>query len=251
MINRRFFKLLTGAASFLVFGMAGAATTSHSVVPPTLSFSDPAYSPNGSITTTVANTPDCTNGIFTVNASPVAASGPGGSTPPSTTVVTYIGFPAGNFLFANAGYGQYQITTTTTACGVGTPPAPIVDIVAVAGVPTISSVLPATGGLEGGTTVVIAGTYFTGATAVTFGAIPAASFTVDSDSQITAVTPAGAAGAVPVAVTAPGGTVATGTFTYARPAPVTAIPTLSEWGMILMASLMAMFAVGRIRRKSS
>jgi hypothetical protein len=37
--------------------------------------------------------------------------------------------------------------------------------------------------------VTITGTNFTGATAVRFGAINAASFTVDSDTQITAVSP--------------------------------------------------------------
>jgi len=37
--------------------------------------------------------------------------------------------------------------------------------------------------------VTITGARFTDATAVTFGATPAASFTVDSDTQITAVSP--------------------------------------------------------------
>jgi IPT/TIG domain/IPTL-CTERM motif len=247
MFHRQFLKHLTVAAGFMFIGLAGAATTSNVVVPPTLPFTDPGYLPNGRITTTVVNTPDCTSGTFTVNASPVAGSGPGGGNPPFTTVVTYIGFPAGNFLFANAGYGQYRITTTTTSCTVGTPPAPLVDIVTVAGAPTITSVLPASGSVVGGTPVVIMGTYFTGATAVTFGGTPAASFTVDSDSQISAVTPPGVAGSVPVAVTTPGGVVASGTFTYAQ--EVTAIPTLSEWAMIFLASLMAMFAIRRMRRQ--
>jgi hypothetical protein len=38
-------------------------------------------------------------------------------------------------------------------------------------------------------TVVITGTNFTGATAVRFGAVPATSFTVESATQITAISP--------------------------------------------------------------
>ncbi|MBK6401448.1 MAG: IPTL-CTERM sorting domain-containing protein [Rhodocyclaceae bacterium] len=144
MISKLIFKPLVAVSAFLLAGVAQAATVSYVTVPPTLPFTDPGYTPNGSITATVADTPDCTGGTFTVNASPIAASGPGGSNPPLTTVVTYIGFPAGNFLFANAGYGGYRITTTTTACAAGTPPAPIVNTVAVLGasaataIPTIS-----------------------------------------------------------------------------------------------------------------
>ena len=62
----------------------------------------------------------------------------------------------------------------------------------------------------------ISGTMFTGATAVQFGATPAASFTVLSDAAISAVSPAGT-GTVDVTVTSPLGTSPTGTpdeFTY-------------------------------------
>jgi hypothetical protein len=55
--------------------------------------------------------------------------------------------------------------------------------------PWIASIVPNSGPSTGGTTVVITGRNFTGATAVRFGANPAASFTVDSDTQITAVSP--------------------------------------------------------------
>ena len=48
----------------------------------------------------------------------------------------------------------------------------------------------------------VTGSGFTGATAVSFGAIPATSFTVDSDTQITAIVPGGFAHAL-IKVTTP------------------------------------------------
>ncbi|MFE3798846.1 IPT/TIG domain-containing protein [Nocardia tengchongensis] len=73
-------------------------------------------------------------------------------------------------------------------------------------VPTLTTITPNAGPVAGGTTVVLTGTNLTGATAVSFGATPATSFSVDSDTQITAVAPAGTAGTVLVTVTTPGGT---------------------------------------------
>jgi hypothetical protein len=55
--------------------------------------------------------------------------------------------------------------------------------------PFIARLDPNTGPVVGGTSVVITGRNFTGATAVMFGANAATSFTVDSDTQITAVSP--------------------------------------------------------------
>ncbi|MDV6228564.1 Calx-beta domain-containing protein [Nitratireductor aquimarinus] len=90
--------------------------------------------------------------------------------------------------------------------------------------PSITSISPNNGPEAGGTSVTITGTNFTGATAVTFGGTAAASFTVNSSTTISAVTPAGTAGAVDVAVTTAGGTdTETGGFTYNPPV----LPTLT------------------------
>ena len=60
------------------------------------------------------------------------------------------------------------------------------------------------------TTVTITGTGFTGATQVMFGTVPATSFTVNSDTQITAVSPGNVADAtINITVTTPAGTSAT------------------------------------------
>jgi hypothetical protein len=56
-------------------------------------------------------------------------------------------------------------------------------------VPAVSGVSPATGTIRGDTPVTITGTGFTGTTAVDFGATPAESYTVKSDTSITAVSP--------------------------------------------------------------
>ena len=54
--------------------------------------------------------------------------------------------------------------------------------------------------------MVITGSHLSGATAVSFGGTPAASFTVNSTSQITAVSPLHSAAGVSISVTGPGGT---------------------------------------------
>ncbi|WP_417413415.1 IPT/TIG domain-containing protein, partial [Hoeflea sp.] len=94
--------------------------------------------------------------------------------------------------------GSFSVSYTQNAgSGSAAPPAP-----------TVSSVSPATGPAAGGTSVTITGSNLSGATAVAFGATAAASFTVDSATQITATSPAGS-GTVDVRVTTAGGVSAT------------------------------------------
>ena len=82
--------------------------------------------------------------------------------------------------------------------------------------PVVSGVSPSVGTAAGGDTVTITGQGFTGASAVTFGTNPATAFTVNSDSSITATSPAGT-GLVDITVTAGGLTSPVGggdQFTY-------------------------------------
>ena len=79
------------------------------------------------------------------------------------------------------------------------------------GAPTVTGLNPRSGSTGGGTTVTISGCGFTGATGVAFGATAATSFTFVSDTHLTAVSPAGAAGAVDVTVSTPAGSSASGT----------------------------------------
>ncbi len=124
---RRWFGMMVAVVSALVFAPAGfAQDTQYTAVAstinaPTLPFSHPGYAANGNFTVQVTNG-NCV-GTYTVNAAPVAGSGPGGSNPPVTTTTTYIGFPAGSFLFASAGSGTYTVTVTETgACNPPTDP---------------------------------------------------------------------------------------------------------------------------------
>jgi alpha-tubulin suppressor-like RCC1 family protein len=72
--------------------------------------------------------------------------------------------------------------------------------------PAVTAVKPRKGPASGGITTTITGEGFTGATAVKFGSISASSFTVNSDSSITATAPAEPAGKVHVTVTNSWGT---------------------------------------------
>jgi hypothetical protein len=106
-------------------------------------------------------------------------------------------FPAG---------GQYLVALTVFAADgasigtakkviAGTPP-----------LPAVTKITPKRGPAAGGTSVTITGKNLSEATDVSFGSLPAASFTVNSATSITAVSPAQSAETVDVTVTAPGGT---------------------------------------------
>lgn len=124
---------------------------------------------------------------------------------PSTTGVYYLGF----YCFSAADKWNLYIDNISLAVT----PSP----------PTISSFTPTSGCASTGATTVITGTNFTGATGVTIGGTAAASFVVNSATQITATVGAGTTGTI--AVTTGGGTATSaGTFTVNA---VQAIPTAS------------------------
>jgi len=101
-----------------------------------------------------------------------------------------------------AGKGIFDVTITSPA---GTSATSQADQFTYLTPPTVAGVKPNTGPVGGGTQVVVSGSGFTGATAVQFGGVAAASFVVTNDSAIQAVSPPGK-GTVDVTVTTPGGT---------------------------------------------
>ncbi|HYH09727.1 MAG TPA: IPT/TIG domain-containing protein [Thermoanaerobaculia bacterium] len=84
----------------------------------------------------------------------------------------------------------------------------------------VSTISPDKGPVAGGTAVTITGFGFSGASNVTFGGAAATSFNVVSDTQITAITPAHAAGLVDVTVNAGGNAYTlTNGFRFLEPPP--------------------------------
>ncbi|MEI9982556.1 MAG: IPT/TIG domain-containing protein [Aliidongia sp.] len=153
---------------------------------------------------------------------------------------------AGNIYVADTGSNSVKLVfaadgaVATIATGLSRPSAVAVDgsgnvyvadtgnnaVKKIQPVTAVAGVLPAAGPLAGQNTVTIEGTALTGATAVSFGGAPAASFAVNSSTSITAVAPAGSAGTVDVVVTTPSGTsavVAGDVYIYEGPPSITAI----------------------------
>ncbi|MBL7992295.1 MAG: IPT/TIG domain-containing protein, partial [Candidatus Kapabacteria bacterium] len=110
-----------------------------------------------------------------------------------------------------AASGASGVVTLTTPSGTATSASAFTFIPA----PVISAFAPASASV--GDTVSIAGTGFTGATAVRFGGTAALPFTVVSDTEIQAVVNGGSTGAV--TVVSPNGTGTLSGFTYLPPAP--------------------------------
>ncbi len=96
------------------------------------------------------------------------------------------------------------------------------------GVPGLNPIYPSASSNDTAATVTIEGTGFTGAMAVMFGTVSATSFTVNSDTQITAVSPGNVANAtVDITVTTPAGTSAINTADLYTYAPSGNNPTLT------------------------
>jgi plastocyanin len=129
------------------------------------------------------NTPSCTPGV-PVGTTPSAS----GSNWEGSCTFTQ----PGTYVFWCTVHGS-AMTETVTVPGAGP-------------VPVVKKVSPKKGSVAGGTPVNITGTGFTGATTVMFGSVASMSVVVNSDTSLTAVSPAESAMTVDVTVTGPGGT---------------------------------------------
>ncbi len=97
-----------------------------------------------------------------------------------------------------------DVTVTTPEGTSATSPAD--RLTYVLDLPIVTSISPNKGPAGGGTSVSIGGSNFIEVTSVTFGSVPATSFTVNSTGSITAISPASTVGKADVFVTTPAGT---------------------------------------------
>jgi len=165
-----------------------------------------------SATTTVTVNPNPVATI-TAPASVVAASTGNAASVPNAGVGATYAWTIGNGTIT-AGAGTAAITFTAGVVGALTLDVTVTtaatcsdsdsaNVTVTAGPPavTVTSVTPTSGSTLGGTSVTIGGTGFNAGAAVTFGGTAATSVVVVNATQITATTPAHAAGAVNVVVT--------------------------------------------------
>jgi len=127
-----------------------------------------------------------------------------------TTAVSFNGTAATKFTVVSATYLTAVVPSGTTAglVTVTTPGGVLTSNKKFRVIPAILSFSPPSGPV--GSKVTITGTSFTGATKVTFGGVKAATFTVNSDTEITATVPMGAVTGK-IQVTTPGGTATSAT----------------------------------------
>ncbi|MFK0278195.1 putative Ig domain-containing protein [Ensifer sp. NPDC090286] len=199
--------------------LSGTSTTSAAdqftyVPPPTVTSVTPSAGPTAGGTTVI---------VTGTNFSGATAVTFGGTAAAGFTV------DSANQITATAPAGTGTVDVRVTTVG-GTSATSASDQFTYIPPPTVTSISPTSGPTAGGTTVILTGTNFSGATAVTFGATPAAGFTVISGTQITATAPANAAGTFDIRVTTVGGTSATSAadqYTYVAPPTVTSVTPTS------------------------
>jgi large repetitive protein len=182
------------------------------------------------VTTPGGTAASATNFTVTAGGFAITSFNPTSGVIGTSVVITGVGFTGANHVRFNGTSAMFTVNSPTqitaiVPAGATTGPISVTKpgdtatsatnfTVTPSPVPTLTSFNPTSGVV--GTSVVITGTGFTGATAVTFNGTPA-TFTVNSDTQITATVPAGATTG-PIAVTTPGGTATSATsFTVTPP----------------------------------
>ncbi|MGC2502262.1 MAG: IPT/TIG domain-containing protein, partial [Silvibacterium sp.] len=179
----------------------------------------------------------CSNGTMTgagMDACTVTLTGAGGtggmavslsSGSSAVTVPSSVTVPAGassaGFTATVSAVTTSQTATLTASAG-GVTRSYALQLTAAAPALTVTSVSPNNGSTEGGTAVTITGTNFASGATVSFGGTAATNVVVVNSTTITAMTPAGSAGAVTVTVTNSGGLSGslTNGFTYEAPGAI-------------------------------
>ena len=239
----------TGASKVLFGTVAASRFTVKSATQIT------AVSPGGSGTVDVrVTTPGGTSATraadrFTYQVAPIVAgiaptSGP--ATGGTGVIITGSDFTGvSKVLFGSVAASRFTVNSTTQITAVSPAGSGTVDVkvITVGGTsatnnadrftylpaPIVMAVSPTSGPAAGGTSVIITGSHFNGASKVLFGTVPASSYKLTSDTQITAVSPGGS-GTVDVRVITPGGTSVISnvdhfTYVFAQPKITAVSPT--------------------------
>lgn len=183
------------------------------------------------LTITNSYVPPVILGVFSASGAPGTSVFISGQNFFGTTTVAFNGVPAsftvdafGGSLTAVVPVGATSgFITVSNPAGTATSAAPFTVLQSP---PTITSFTPST--FTDGATVVITGTDFTNVQSVSFAGVTAASFVVDTPTQITAIVPVGPIPDGQIIVSTPGGTAgSTTSFTYYAPIPVPTITGFS------------------------
>ncbi len=104
--------------------------------------------------------------------------------------------------------------------------------------PALTSVTPSSGPTAGGTSITVNGQGFSDGLSLSIGGAPASSVVVQSSTELSAVTPPGAAGSATISLTTPEGETASLTpYTYVPPPAVSSVapqPASTEGGTVLV-----------------
>lgn len=178
----------------------------------------------GSVTyaTSAGPAPSATAGVDYTATSGILSWATGDLTPK-----TFIVAPINDSLIEGAKNVTLTLSSPTGGLTLGTPSTAVLTITDdESPFPTISSIVPASGTILGGTPVTITGVNFTGATSVTFGGFACGSIVVVNATTITCVTPAHTGGVVDVIVNTPAGP--SGTSGIANDYTYTGGPTITS-----------------------
>ena len=237
----------TGFTGATAVAFGGTAAASFTVVNDTCITATVGSGATGAITVTTPGGTATSPGTFSYSLLPIITGVTPSSGSPGTTVtinganfsgvtgVYFSGTPAASF---SVNVNSIAITATipsdapsgpiTVTDSAGTAASATFTVILL---PAIAGFTPTSGGT--GAVVTLTGTNFTGATAVAFGGVAAASFSVTNATTISATVGNGATGTV--TVTTPFGTASSpGTFTYNPPPTITGFtPSSGGTGAII------------------
>jgi hypothetical protein len=184
-------------------------TTQPSPQPPTLALSPTSASAGQQVSVSDGAGPGSwwgsTSSVTSLSSSDISIGGVAPADVSASISATTYSYPPGNNLGQPRLSGSFVVpcgvpssspsvtvteANTTGFPGTVTASAPL-TVVGGGTTPAITNISPTVGNPTGDTTVTITGCNFDGVTSVMFGSTPAVSFTIDSDTQITAIAPPG------------------------------------------------------------